>query len=84
MANTNTLTGTVRSFDNKKAYGFIRVEGNPEDIFVHQRQIRMEGYRSLDAGDTVEFRLRRDERGLSAYDVTRIHAVTGTTSAEKA
>ncbi len=84
MATTNTLTGTVRSFDNSKGYGFIRLEGNPEDIFVHHREIRMEGYRSLDPGDTVEFKIRRDERGLKAFDVVRVHAVAGTSPAEKA
>ncbi len=78
MATVNTLTGTVRSFDDKKGYGFIRHEGNPEDIFVHQREIRMEGYRTLDPGDTVEFKLRRDARGFKAFDVTRIRAVAGT------
>ncbi len=84
MATMNTLTGTVRSFDDKKGYGFIRHEGNPEDIFVHHREIRMEGFRTLDPGDTVEFKLRRDERGFKAFDVIRVHTVAGTTPAEKA
>lgn len=84
MAN-GVLEGTVRAFDNKKGYGFIRVEGNPEDIFVHQREIKMDGYRTLDPGDSVQFKLRRDEKGFKAFDVVRTHAVAGTQpAAEKA
>jgi CspA family cold shock protein len=69
------LRGAVRMFDNQKGYGFIRMEGNPEDIFVHHREIRMEGYRALDPGDVVEFKLRRDAKGLKAFDVVRVQAV---------
>ncbi len=81
---SNSLRGTVRAFDNQKGYGFIRLEGNPEDIFVHQREIRMEGFRTLDPGDTVEFKLRRDAKGLKAFDVVRVQAVADTSKAEKA
>jgi len=71
------LRGTVRMFYKEKGYGFIRMEGNPEDIFVHHREIHMEGFRILDPGDVVEFKLRRDAQGLKAFDVVRIQAVAG-------
>ena len=78
----NVLTGTVRFFDNEKGYGFIRLEGNPEDIFVHHREICMEGYRSLEAGDEVQFKIRHDSRGFKAFDVIRVRAVTDPKPAE--
>ncbi len=81
---TSVLSGTVRAFDNQKGYGFIRMEGNPEDIFVHHREIRMDGYRTLDPGDVVEFKLRRDAKGLKAFDVVRVKAVADTSAAPKA
>ncbi len=68
------MQGTVKWFDDQKGYGFIRTEGITEDIFVHQKAIKMEGFRSLAPGDTVEFRLSRSEKGFKAEEVVRIGA----------
>lgn len=53
-------TGTVKkSFFKEKGYGFITpdspVEGSHSDVFVHFSAIQMDGYKSLDEGDRVEF-----------------------------
>lgn len=62
-------TGTVKWFNNVRGYGFINeAEGN-EDIFVHYRSIRAEGYRSLAEGQNVEFLLQQGDKGLQAEDV---------------
>ena len=46
--------GTVKWFSNEKGYGFIeRAEG--EDVFVHFSAITMDGYKSLQEGQRVEF-----------------------------
>lgn len=66
------MTGVVRRFDDVKGYGFIRVDGVTEDIFVHQQSIKMNGFRTLSAGDTVQFRISKDAKGLKAKDVVRI------------
>ena len=39
-------TGKVRWFDAEKGYGFI-ADDNGGDLFVHQSDIQMEGYRML-------------------------------------
>lgn len=80
----NRLTGIVRAFDNEKGYGFIRMEGNPDDIFVHHREIAMDGYRTLSPGDVVEFKLRRDAKGFKAFDVVRTQAVADPHPTKKA
>ena len=47
-------SGVVKWFNPDKGYGFIaRPDG--EDVFVHFSAIQMEGYRSLDEGQLVEF-----------------------------
>lgn len=66
------MTGVVRRFDDVKGYGFIRVDGVTEDIFVHQQSIKMNGFRTLSAGDTVQFRISKDAKGLKAKDVVKI------------
>lgn len=61
--------GTVKHWFDEKGYGFIRMEGEREDIFVHYTEIRMDGRRTLNPGQTVKFRAERRERGLMAFDV---------------
>lgn len=65
------MTGVVRKWDDQRGYGFIRVEGITEDIFVHHQSIKMEGFRTLAIGDAVQFRISRDEKGLKARDVVK-------------
>jgi cold shock protein len=42
--------GTVKWFNNARGYGFITRGESTDDIFVHYRNIRGEGYRSLAEG----------------------------------
>jgi cold shock protein len=64
----NRETGTVKWFDNAKGYGFIqRPEG--DDVFVHYRAIRGEGYRTLQEGQQVQFNIVQGQKGLQAEDV---------------
>ncbi|KAB7628167.1 cold-shock protein [Alkalilimnicola sp. S0819] len=63
--------GTVKWFDNAKGYGFIQREAG-EDVFVHFRSIRGDGFRSLDEGQRVEFAVIPGRKGLQADDVARL------------
>jgi CspA family cold shock protein len=63
------VTGTVKWFNNAKGFGFIeREEG--DDVFVHYRNIRAEGFRTLREGQRVEFMIAQGPKGLQAEDVT--------------
>ena len=64
-------TGSVKWFNDTKGFGFIeRDEG--DDVFVHFRSIRGEGYRTLKQGGRVEFELTETEKGFQAEDVAEI------------
>lgn len=64
------MRGKVKWFDTAKGYGFITAEDG-SNLFVHYTCINKEGFRSLDAGQTVEFEVGRNRRGeLQAMDVT--------------
>ena len=60
--------GTVKWFDSAKGYGFIQRPAG-DDVFVHFRQIRGEGYRTLPEGQQVQFSLMQGAKGLQAEDV---------------
>ncbi|WP_111641932.1 cold-shock protein [Marinimicrobium alkaliphilum] len=62
-------SGTVKWFNNARGYGFITREQGSEDVFVHYRNIRGEGYRSLSEGQSVEYALQKGDKGLQADDV---------------
>jgi len=62
-------TGTVKWFDSAKGYGFIKRD-HGEDVFVHFRAIRGDGYRNLDEGQRVEFTVTQGQKGLQADDVS--------------
>lgn len=65
------VNGRVKWFSSEKGYGFIEREG-AEDVFVHHSEISMEGFRTLDAGEPVEFEVMADDRGPKAHDVRRL------------
>jgi len=63
--------GTVKWFNVKKGYGFItRDQG--DDVFVHFRNIRGSGRRSIAEGQRVEFKVTTGDKGLQADDVSPI------------
>ena len=63
--------GTVKWFNNQKGYGFISDEqGN--DVFVHYSGINMDGFKSLEEGQAVEFDVVDGEKGPQATNVTKL------------
>ena len=64
-------TGTVKWFNATKGYGFIEREGG-DDVFVHYRSIRGEGFRTLRQGARVEFDISETEKGFQAEDVAEV------------
>ena len=64
----NTMNGVVKWFNSEKGYGFITTEeGN--DVFAHFSQIQVEGFKSLNEGENVEFGIESGDRGDQAVDI---------------
>lgn len=66
-----TVTGTVKWFNDQKGYGFLAVEGG-KDVFVHQTAIQSQGFRTLAEGDRVEFQIVAGPKGPAAANVRKI------------
>ena len=62
--------GVVKWFNASKGYGFIQRQSG-EDVFVHFSAIQMEGYKSLNEGQAVEFEVRQGPKGYQAENVTK-------------
>lgn len=62
-------TGTVKWFNNAKGFGFILPEDGGEDLFAHYSSIEMDGYKTLKAGQAVEFDVIQGQKGMHATQI---------------
>ncbi len=62
--------GKVRKFNQQKGYGFIRLHDG-RDVFFHYSQLIMDGFKTIEEGEEVEFELVDSDRGLQAHSVKR-------------
>ena len=70
------LTGTVKWFNNAKGYGFIVQDNGEKDVFVHHSAVLMEGYRSLNEGERVEYEIEQTPKGPAAVNVRKVAAAS--------
>ncbi|MGB5279319.1 MAG: cold-shock protein [Gammaproteobacteria bacterium] len=68
---SNTVTGTVKFFNDTKGFGFIEQESGP-DVFVHFSAINSDGFKTLSEGQKVEFTITQGQKGPQAENVTAI------------
>jgi CspA family cold shock protein len=62
--------GKVKWFNAEKGFGFIeREEGN--DVFVHFSAIEMDGFKTLEEGEEVQFEVVEGARGPQAANVQK-------------
>ena len=62
-------TGTVKWFNNTKGYGFILADDGGGDVFAHYSAIDMDGYKTLKAGQSVQFEAEQGPKGLHAKKI---------------
>ncbi len=62
------MIGTVKWFNAGKGYGFIEREDG-DDVFVHFSALQMDGFKTLEEGQKVEFDIVESDRGLQAANV---------------
>lgn len=60
--------GTVKWFNNQKGFGFITDESG-KDVFVHFTGLNMEGFKTLEENQQVEFEVVNGEKGPQATNV---------------
>lgn len=63
-------SGKVKWFNNAKGYGFILSDNCNEDLFAHYSAIKMDGYRTLKAGQAVVFDTTPGPKGTHAINIS--------------
>ena len=61
--------GTVKWFNNTKGFGFIEPSEGGKDLFVHMSEIKMEGFKTLKDGQSVDYQEGSGEKGPCATNV---------------
>lgn len=60
--------GTVKFFNEAKGFGFITVDGEEKDVFVHVSGL----IDDIKEGDKVTFQVTEGKKGPNAVDVRRV------------
>jgi CspA family cold shock protein len=63
------MKGTVKWFNAKKGFGFIKPETGREDIFVHISALQAAGLASLDDNQEVTFDVSEEKGRKSATNL---------------
>ena len=61
--------GTVKWFNADKGYGFIAPDDGSADVFVHHSAIEMDGFRTLQENQRVDFTASAGPKGPQAEQV---------------
>ncbi len=65
---SNTVTGTVKWFNEAKGFGFIEQESGP-DVFAHFSAISGSGFKTLVEGQAVQFSVTQGQKGPQAENI---------------
>jgi CspA family cold shock protein len=57
--------GTVKFFNETKGFGFIKVNGSNQEVFVHVSELKDQ----IRQDDEVTFDIQEGKRGLNAVNV---------------
>jgi len=61
--------GTVKWFNSTKGFGFITNDETNEELFVHYSGLAMDGFKTLEDGQSVTFDITQGNRGFQAVNV---------------
>ncbi|RUO23927.1 cold-shock protein [Aliidiomarina minuta] len=68
---SNTVTGTVKWFNEAKGFGFLEQQGGA-DVFAHFSAIASSGFKTLAEGQTVEFTVTQGPKGPQAENIVAV------------
>ena len=69
---SNTMTGSVKWFNDDKGFGFITPADGSKDVFVHFSAIQSDNFKSLAEGQQVSFTIENGMKGPAAANVVAL------------
>ena len=72
LRGSDVPSGTVKSFDAAKGYGFIMPDGGGEDVYVHASVVEKAGLKELHFRAKVTFDLVLNHHGKTVADNLRM------------
>jgi len=63
--------GSVKWFNDQKGFGFISLDDESTEVFVHHTAIQGDGFKSLSEGEKVELDVVEGPKGPKAENVTK-------------
>jgi CspA family cold shock protein len=66
--NNTMKTGVVKFFNDTKGFGFIKVDGTSDEIFVHSSGLQA----PIRENDKVQFEVQEGKKGLNAVNVKHV------------
>lgn len=66
------MTGTVKWYDERKGFGFVRSDKNGLEIFVHRTALPVHGDLDMDTGDRISFKIQDGRKGPIALDIKEL------------
>ncbi|WP_426773949.1 transcription antiterminator/RNA stability regulator CspE [Proteus faecis] len=69
---SNTMTGSVKWFNDDKGFGFITPKDGSKDVFVHYSAIQSDDFKSLMEGQEVSFTIENGMKGPVAGNVVAL------------
>src|ERR1700722_20150682 len=64
--------GTVKRFNATKGFGFIKPDGDGQDVFVHISAVERAGYTGLAEGAKVSYELITTRFGKTGAEILRL------------
>ncbi|WP_439101109.1 cold-shock protein [Congregibacter sp.] len=68
---SDTVSGTVKWFNESKGFGFIEQKSGP-DVFAHFSAITGSGFKTLAEGQAVEFNITQGQKGPQAENIVAV------------
>lgn len=65
------MKGTVKMFNKEKGFGFIKAEDGT-DVFFHYSAIKVDGFKTAEVGEQVEFDKEESDRGPRASNIVKL------------
>ena len=61
--------GRVKWFDAKKGYGFLTLDGDEKDVFLHVSDLEKSKFRKIRENQKIQFEIKEEQGKLKAVNL---------------